>query len=61
MAKHHSRGISSVNEERMEEIGWTPKGSGKVQYFFIFIFRTLFLSHFVFVIFISFHFILFCF
>jgi hypothetical protein len=40
MANHPSTGISSVNEERMEGIGWTPMGSGKVQYSFVFIFCT---------------------
>jgi hypothetical protein len=60
--KHPSRGLSSVYEERVEGIGWTPIGSGKVRYSFFFIFRTLFLSHFLFVILflvILFYFILF--
>jgi hypothetical protein len=55
--KHPSRGLYSVYEERMEGIGWTPMGSGKVRYSFAFIFRTLFLSHFLFVIFF---FVIFC-
>jgi hypothetical protein len=48
--EHPSRGVSNFKEERMEGIGWTPMGSGKVRYSFVFIFRTLLLSHFIFVI-----------
>jgi hypothetical protein len=51
MAKRPSRGLYSVYEERVEGIGWTPMGSGKVRYSFVFIFRTLFLSHFIFLLF----------
>jgi hypothetical protein len=56
MAKHPSRGISSVNEERVEGIGWTSMGSGKVRYFFLFYF-----PHFIFESFYFCHFILFYF
>ena len=62
MVKHPSRGLSSVKEEKVEGIGWTPMRLEKEWYFFFFIFRTLFLSHFLFVILflvILFYFILF--
>jgi hypothetical protein len=62
MVKHPSRGLPSVYEERVEGIGWTLMGSGKVRYSLFFIFHTLFLSYFLFAILflvILFYFILF--
>ena len=47
MVKHPSRELYNVCEEMVEGIGSIPMGLGKVRYFFIFIFRTLFLSHFL--------------